>query len=263
MFSCKKEMNPIYPPSPQAPDPKSQVVLLKDILEDRLPSPYYHFEYNTDSTISVVSFASDFTRYQVGYDAGRISELTNANLAGSEKVQYFYDNTGKVITVNYLDLAGAVYVKVFFTYDGKKLSKLERQRKLDSDFVVNKIMSFDYYADGNVKNIIDHRPAVPGRQDESTSIQQFEQYDNKINVDGFGLIHNDFFDHLVLLPGVVFQKNNPGKEIFTSVGLNYEANYTYTYNDKSLPLIKVGDVIFTAGPNAGQRFQANTTYSYY
>ena len=259
--ACKKEKATINQPLPT--EPKPPVVLLKDIEIARLPSPYYHFEYNADSTVSVVSFASDFTVYNVFYDGGRISEMRNNILVNKDRLQYVYDNTGKVSAVNYFDQAGTLYIKVFFTYDAKKLIKVERQRKLGSDFVLNKTMSFSYYDDGNVKEIVDHRPTISGQQDESTTHDGFEQYDNKTNVDGFGLIHNDFFDHLVLLPGVQFQKNNPAKEIFTSDGISFEANFTYTYNDKNLPLRKEGVVMVTSGSSAGQTFPTSSVYSYY
>ena len=124
-------------------------------------------------------------------------------------------------------------------------------------------MSFFYHPDGNLKEIIDHRPAVNGVQPESTTSDRFTQYDNKVNVDDFGLIHNDFFDQLVLMPGLQFQKNNPVKEIFTATENSYEVNYTYTYNDKGVPINKTGEMIMTTGVNAGQRFQTNSFYSYY
>lgn len=265
LFSCKKDKGTINQPSslPLPPDPRVPTVLLKDIIIPNVPSPYYHFEYNADSTISFASFAADFKRYEVDYVGGRIREMNN-NIGGiQEKLQYFYDNAGNVTAVNYFDLIGTLYIKVALSYDGKKLIKLERRRLLGNDFVVNKIMTFSYYDDGNLKEIIDQRPAVTGLQDESLTSDQFRQYDNKINVDGFSLIHNDFFDHLVLLPGVQFQKNNPGKEIFTSVANSYEVNYTYTYNDKEQPVTKDGEVIITAGSSTGQRFQTNSAFSYY
>jgi hypothetical protein len=267
LFSCKKEKGAIFqqspPPPPPPPDATVPAVLLKDIVIPNLPSPYYHFEYNSDSTISVAAFASDFKKYKVDYTGGRISEMKN-NIAGlDERLQYFYDNAGRIIGVNYFDLAGAVSAKVSLTYDGQKLIKLERRRILGAGFVLNKTMTFSYYNDGNLKEIIDHRPAVNGAQDESTTSDRFAQYDNKINVDGFSLIHNDFFDHLVLLPGVQFQKNNPGEEIFTAGENSYQINYTYTYNDKNCPLTKNGDAIFTTGATAGQRFQTSASFSYY
>ena len=51
LFSCKKE-NTTVPNTPPPPPPPDQVrkVLLKDITIPNLPSPYYHFEYNPDST---------------------------------------------------------------------------------------------------------------------------------------------------------------------------------------------------------------------
>ena len=186
------------------------------------------------------------------------------NIAGlEERLQYVYDNTGRVTGVNYIDLAGAVSAKVSLSYDGQRLLKLERRRILGADFVLNKVMTLSYYADGNLKEIIDHRPKVDSVQEESTTSDWFDQYDNKINVDGFGLIHNEFFDQLVLLPGVQIQKNNPGKEIVNAQGNIYEVNYTYSYNDRNLPLSKTGDGIFTTGTNTGQRFQTNSFYSYY
>lgn len=259
--SCKKDQGVIDHPLP--PDAKIPAVLLKDIVLPDLPSPYYHLRYNADSSISFASFASDFTKYEVHYTEGRISDMTSDIFGTTEKLLYFYDNEGRVIAVNYFDFTGLVYIKVSFTYDGRKLIKLDRQRRLGSDFVLNKTMSFTYYADGNLKEMTDHRPFVPNRQEESTTVDKFDQYDDKTNVDGFTLIHNDFFDHLVLLPGVQFQKNNPGKEILTADTISYQVNYTYTYNNKNLPLTKQGEGIITGGASNCQTFQANSTYSYY
>lgn len=266
MFACKKEKVTYTPPQQDPPDTTvSQVpaVLLKDIVIPNLPSPYYHFEYDMAGKVSFASFASDFTRYDFVYNGNKLGEMRNNIIVNRDTLRYFYDGAGRAIAVNYTDITGTLYIKVSLTYNGQKLVKLERERKLGSDFVVNKVMTFSYYADGNLKEIIDHRPAVEGRQPESTSTDRFEQYDDKINVDAFGLIHNEFFDHLVFLPGVQLQKNNPRKETVSGDGTNYTVDYTYTYNDRNLPLHKAGDLIFTGGPNAGQRFQTNSFYSYY
>ena len=260
VFAACTKQNEIVTTPQQPPDSAFPTVLLKDIVMSNLPSPYYHFEYNADSTISVASFASDFKRYEVRYVNGRISEMVTGL---QEKLQYIYDNTGKLMTVNYFDQLGTFSMQFLFTYEGQKLIKLERNRLLGTIFILNKTMSFFYHPDGNLKEIIDHRPAVNGVQPESTTSDRFTQYDNKVNVDDFGLIHNDFFDQLLLLPGVQFQKNNPVKEIFTATENSYEVNYTYTYNDKGVPINKTGEMIMTAGVNAGQRFQTNSFYSYY
>ena len=52
-----------------------------------------------------------------------------------------------------------------------------------------KIMTFSYYDDGNVKEISDHRPGSHRHSRRIyTRSDRFEQYDNKINVDGFSLM---------------------------------------------------------------------------
>jgi len=263
LFSCKKEKSTIgQPPSPPA-DPPAPTVLLKEIVIPNLPSPYYHFEYDATGKPNFVSFASDLTRYNIVYDnAGKIIEMRNDILVNRDTLRYFYDNSGRVVAVNYIDINGKVYIKVALTYDGQKLKMLERRRILGSDFVLNKTLTFSYHNDGNLKEIVDHRPAVIGQQPESSDILRFEEYDSNINVDGFSLLHNDFFDHLVLLPGVRLQKNNPRKEMLTGFN-SYTAEYTYTYDEKHQPISKRGDVLFTGGPIAGQTFQTNSSYTYY
>jgi hypothetical protein len=263
VISCKKEKNTVGQPDPTLPpDPPAPTVLLKEIVIPNLPSPYYHFEYDATGRPIFVSFASDLTRYDLVYDAdGKLIEMRNNILVNKDTLRYFYDNSGKVVAVNYIDMNGMVYIKLALTYEGKKLKTLERKRILGSDFVVNKTLTFSYHNDGNLKQIVDHRPAVNGMT-ESTDILSFDDYDSNINVDGFSLLHGDFFDHLVLLPGVRLQINNPRKEML--FGFNsYTLTYTYTYDEKHQPISKRGDVLFTGGPVTGQRFQTNSAYTYY
>jgi len=263
LLSCKKDKGTMVdPPDPIPTDPPAPTIFLKDIVIPNLPSPYYHFEYNADGKAVFSSFASDLFRYNIIYGENKIMEMRNNLAFGSDTLRYFYDNAGRVAAVNYIDLTGRLYIKVFLTYDGPKLIKLERWRLLGVNFVLNKSMTLSYYADGNLREIIDHRPAVNG-QVESTSIDRFEEYDDKINVDGFSLIHNDFFDHVILLPGVQIQKNNPLREVVTGDGTNYVVDYTYLYNDKKAPVTKTGNMVFTNGTNAGSTFETKSMFSYY
>jgi len=89
LFSCKKEK----PNSPviQPPDPVIPTVFLKDIVIPNLPSPYYHFEYDAIGKVAFVSFASDFTRYNVVYNGDRISEMRNNILVNKDRLQYSYE----------------------------------------------------------------------------------------------------------------------------------------------------------------------------
>jgi len=248
---------------PTSPPPPAPAVLLRDIVISSLPSPYYHFEYDAAGRVVAASFASGLTNYEVVYDGDRIREMRNNIIVNRDRLAYFYDTEGRVSLVLYADANGFVYTRVSFTYDGQKLTELERQRNVNGGFIIDKTMSLSYYPDGNLKEITEHRPVVFGQQDETTTVDRFEQYDDKLNVDAFGLIHDDFFDHLVLLPGVRLQKGNPARQTRTGDGLNFAIDYSYTYDDKNRPLLKAGNAVLLNGADAGRRFQFNSVFSYY
>ncbi len=73
LFACKKEK---VKPGTSSPEPPP-VISLKDVVLPHLPSPYYHFEYDSSGKVPFVSFDSDFNRYHVIYDGGRIIEMRN------------------------------------------------------------------------------------------------------------------------------------------------------------------------------------------
>jgi hypothetical protein len=255
LLSCKKEEGTITSPPPPP-------VLLKDVEIQHLPSPYYHFEYDPAGKVVFASFASDFSRYDVIYNSNRISEMRNNILVNKDTLRYSYDNAGKINAVKYINGTG-VYTILFFTYDGQKLIEVERDKRSGTGFVIDKTMKLSYYPDGNLKELTYHYLPFNGILEQTFS-DRYEQYDNKINDDRFGLLlHSQFFDHLVLLPGAQLQKNNPGKETRSGDGINYVVDYTYTYNDRNLPLTKTGASTILNGTNAGQTFAANSSFSYY
>lgn len=237
-------------------------VLLKDIVLASVPAPYYHFEYDDAGRINRVSFADSYFVYVVRYQDGRISEMQNDIPVNHDRLQYVYDATGRVEMVNYRHPTDSVFARVRLTYDGDKLRTLERERSVEGGFTVEKTMSLSYYADGNLQEIVDHRPALNGSQ-EYTTVYRFEQYDDHVNVDGFDLLHNDFFDHVVLLPNVQLQKGNPALETVTGGGTDYRFDYTYTYDEHNRPLAKGGTTTILTGPDAGRTFPVSAVFSYY
>jgi hypothetical protein len=257
LSSCSGDLKVTAPPPP----PTS--VLLKDIVIPRLPSPYYHFEYDGQGRVSSVSFASGLTTYNVTYAAGRISEIRNNAIANQDRLVYVYDDAGRVAAIRETNESGVVFTALFFTYAGDKLIELERDRRVTGGFIIDKTMSFSYYSDGNLLELTEHRPAIDGVQPETTVKDRFEQYDDGINVDAFGLIHDDFFDHLVLLPAVQLQKSNPRRVTRTGDADNYTVDYTYTYDARNRPLTTRGALTFTTGSSAGQHFQVSSAFSYY
>ena len=78
----------------------------------------------------------------------------------NDRLQYGYDNAGRVNTIHYTDSTGMLYKRIHFLYDGQKLVKAERERKLGSGFIVEKTMTFLYYTDGNLKELPDHRHPI-------------------------------------------------------------------------------------------------------
>jgi hypothetical protein len=238
-------------------------VLLKDIVMPRLPSPYYHFEYDADGKASSVSFASGLNTYAVVYAGGKVSEMRNNTFVNHDRLVYVYDDAGRVTAIRETDENGVVFTALFLTYAGDKLASLERDRRVTGGFIIDKTLSFSYDADGNLLELTDHRPAIEGFQADATVKDRFEQYDSGINVDAFALIHGDFFDHLVLLPGVQLQKSNPRRVTRTGDGDNYTIDFTYRYDSRNRPQTTNGTLIYSTGPHAGEHFEVGSIFSYY
>lgn len=249
--------------TPTTPDPQPPTVLLKDVVVANLPAPYYHFEYDPAGRVAFVSFASELTRYDVRYAGGRISEMQNNILVNKDRLVYAYDEAGRVREVTYADSLGAVYARVRYTYAGPKLVGVERARQSESGFAVEKTTSLAYDAEGNLSVLTVHRPAVAGVQDEMTYADHFAQYDAGTNVDGFDLLHDDFFDHLVLLPDVHLQKGNPGKQTRTGDGINFTVDFSYAYDDRNRPVSKSGELTIQNGTDSGRVVHLSSQFTYY
>ena len=261
LYSCKKEHRPLTVVQTELP---AKHILLKDITIPNLPSPYYHFEYNSDSLVTKADFASGFSIYDVLYKGNKIGEMRNNIIVNHDTLRYVYDDAGKLVLIKFIDAANVLYRHVFFAYEGNQIKEIEWDHKEGNvGFLIDRTLSFSFYPDGNVKTITEHRPAISGSP-ESLSVKTFEQYDDKINVDDFSLIHDTYHDHLFLLQGFRLQKNNPGKEKLSVNGTDlYTIDYTYTYNADKTPSNKAGDFLYLSGQYAGQRFRTNSFYSYY
>jgi hypothetical protein len=261
LLSCKREHLPVV----NKPDVPVKHILLKDITVPNLPSPYYHFEYNTDSLVINASFASGFTNYDVLYTGNKLREMRNNIIINHDTIRYVYDNAGRLAMLQFINANNVMYRHVFFGYNGNQIREIEWDHKEgDVGSLIDRTMNFTFYPDGNVKTITEHRPAISGAP-EYTSVKTFEQYDESVNVDDFSLIHNGTYnDHLFLLQGFRLQKNNPRKEKLSVNGVDfYTIDFTYTYNADKTPSAKMGDFLYLSGANAGQHFQTQTFYSYY
>lgn len=263
MIACSSDYGVTDPGSTPTPQPQAKV-LLKEIAIDRLPSPFYHFDYDAMGTVKAVSYASGLTNYDVVYNAdGRIKELQNNILVNHDRLVYSYGPDGRPVGIRYVDANGVTFTIVILDYEGEKLKEVERSRAVPGGFIIDKVTTLTYYTDGNLMERREHRPKIDGVQDETTTVDRYEGYDGGLNVDGFSLIHDDFFDHLVLVPGVVIQKTNPRREIRTGDGINFTAEYAYEYDGSNRPLSKQGAVTITNGVDQGRQVQIRSVFSYY
>lgn len=262
LAACKKDHNPI--PIPPPPPKQEAKILLKDVTIPNLPSPYYHFEYNSDSLPVKANFDDDLTLYTVLYNGSKIAEMRNNTLANKDTLRYLYDNSGKVFMITFINKSNVLYRHVNFLYNGDQVKEIDWDHKIDEvGFQIDRSLSFTYYPDGNLNTIAELRRADDGTVTNSN--WQFSGYDDKKNVDDFDLVHDGINDHLFLFQGFRLQKSNPGREVFTQVAgqTAYTVDYTYTYNRDKTPSLKSGNLTFTDGADKGKVFPVSTSYTYY
>jgi YD repeat-containing protein len=244
--------------------PGAQTVLLKDVVLSSLPSPYYEFAYDEAGRVTRASFASRLRTYDVTYEGDRIAEMRNVSPGGRDRLRYVYAATGDVVAIEYVVNANdSVYTRLVLTFEGRMLTKVERQLRVEGGFIIDKTTSLSYYPDGNLETVTEHRPEIAGLQDETTVVDRFENYDDGINVDAFSLLHSEFFDQLILLPGVVIQHGNPARLTHTGDGLEFTVDYTYAYDAQGRPKSKTGALRITSGSDMGRVITISSEFSYY
>lgn len=257
--ACKKEDSTVI-----TPPPGSSISLLKDIVYQGLPSPFYYFEYDADHRVSKAGFASGAFTYQLQYQANQVKEMKSIIASTRINTVYQYNEEGRIAFVKISsEDGGTIYKRGFLTYDNQgRLVELEWELNTTAGFALQRTINFTYDSNGNVTERRDQRHFIEGRQQEAIYIDRFDQFDDKANVDDFSLLHEPS-EHLVLFPGLRLQLNNPGKVIRTGDGTNYQITYNYTYNANKQPLQRTGAMRMTNGPQAGQTFQLSAAYSYY
>lgn len=255
--SCKKQDNQETPPT-------NGQQRLKTIVYQSLPSPYYQFEYGANGQVNTVSFASGAFTYGLLYQGNQLHEMKSIVASTKINTTYQYDQAGRIAFVKISSADGSTtFKRGFLSYDGQnRLTELEWEINTTAGFALQRTLNFTYYADGNVAERRDHRPFIEGKQPEALYIDKFEQYDDKVNVDGFSLLHESS-EHLVLFPGIQLQRNNPAKVVRTGDGINYEISYAYAYDARKQPVQRTGSMLLTNGPQSGQTFILNASYAYY
>ena len=255
-IACHKES------SNQPAPPGTTSLKLKDINARNLPPPSIILNMMTAEKLRLCDYSSGLRTYDVDYNGNHIESMENIADLSHCRLEYEYSN-GDLLAVRVKDKDGVTLRHCIFSF-----SSSHQLQQMDWDvadgnvgFYLEQTLTFSYYADGNVMDIVTHNYPV-GPQAEATYTDRFENYDDHANADGFTLLHTTGHE-LVLIPGLKFQVNNPRRNIHTGDGINFEINYSYTYDSKGRPTVKTGDVNFTNGANTGQHFESQSTFSYY
>lgn len=250
LVSCS-DKDPLPPPGAK-PVTDQYEVRVRDIVVTNSPSPYYGFAYNDSGYVTSLNYASSLYIYHYYYKNQRIDSVTSTS---TDARYLLYNYTGKLVTsVDQFNDAGKWLVASIQYDQQNRVSKMTWRQKSATEF--DKVSEFTYYDDGNVKQLKTTYPTTG-----ITSVVDYEAYDNKRGVDGFN-IFKDFMDHVILLPGVRFQYNNPVRMKIVSGPNERIIRHDYVYRD-SLPIERNSHTQVTAGPSAGQAFTVHTTFSYY
>ncbi len=252
--ACEKDMD-TAPSSPVLPDDK-RTILLKDVVEQGMPSPYFHFDYDSGYA-SHISFASGFFQYDVKYNDKRVASMTNR--PDGAKLTYFYSE-GKVARIR-KEVFGLLMWSYEMKYTNNQLNEVKWYRHHTAgDSILERKMELFYRPDGNL-SMYKNYMRTPGAEPALVQTVIFTNYDNGKNVDDFYL-YKSFFEDLLYLPQVKLQKNNPGMVRILGDQNDFEIEYVYTYQD-GLPVQKKGTFRQTRGNGPGGITHLLTTYTYY
>lgn len=257
--SSKKEntISSSQPSTVQLDDVRT--VLLKEIVTQSLPDPYFHFVYDSHHYVKQISFAAGFTSYNVEYENKRVTKMTN-NTNGNFLLYSYHGN--QVSEINeFSGLTGNKVLSYRFSYNGSnQLTQVCWIDFLnDGNGSLFKKSELTYQTDGNL-SAIDHYN-IAGDQISWVKTVQFGQYDNTTNVDDFYLLE-DFFDTFLFLPQVKLQQNNPLRQQVMSPENDFEILYTYQYQD-NLPAKKTAVMTQTRGTGNRQCIQTTNLFNYY
>lgn len=252
--ACKKETAIIPSTVPTRDDRVS--ILLKDVVEDKLPSPYFHFNYNDPGYVTDVSFADGLVHYDVGYENKRVAFLKNR--IDNSRLDYAYADGRVAYIKNSKD--GQAFWSYTLVYKEDQLKEIKYYRHQSIDSVLERKVQLFYGTDGNLSSYNDYWNTNEGQLKLSRRFV-FSDYDDGSNVDDFYLFKN-FFDDFLFLPGLKLQKNNPDKVQIFGDQNDYEIQYSYTYQGR-LPVQKQGKFKQTRGGGEGKELLLVSRYAYY
>ena len=259
LASCGKDEPTIPIPVPTDTLSDARTVLLKQVVVQNLPSPFFKFVYDEDHFVTEASFASSLDVYKMEYEDKRVKKVSNTK--NGRYMLYNYSN-GNVASINEFGLNNQKLVSYEFLYNstGKLIQVNWKLFAENAGGEIYKQHKLSYHADGNLAKL-ELWVKEPGPL-HLASTETFDEYDNSTNVDDFYLL-KEFFDSFLFLPQVKLQVNNPHKHNISNGDNEFEITYTYDFNTNNLPVKKSGIMKQTKGPEEGKIINLLSTFSYY
>lgn len=226
--SCKKDKDK---------EPAKQTKQLIKVEENA--TNYSTFEYNPDGTLKKMTNTEDsegvpeISTFTYSYNQQK--KISETDLNGEAKLKYYYtgDNINKMEYIT----GNIIFMYNVFEYANNKVSRVMkylREDEEDDDFVLYGKSEFQYFANGNLKEVKEYE-ALPGNIFELTYTQLYLEYDSKINPfkpfseSTFGLVYDFASANNVLKEKLV---NSEGTTEMESI-------YTYTYDNSGYPITGV------------------------
>jgi hypothetical protein len=260
VVGCSKE-NINNRPAPRPEDPGPNAVLLKEIIQEKLPSPAYHFIYDRKGKVRKIELSSGLISYDVVYEGQQLARLENKKHQSG--LQYYYDGN-RVRSIRHFkgvaENVDAVY-HLEYHFNGllKSLSSFEYIND-DRDSILTRNFHFSYQDDGNLAGVEEKRIGTDGELIFAKSMM-YAEYDEGRNIEGTGILR-DFIDDLLYLPEITLQKNNPVVVKMVTGGNKFLIRNHFQYQGK-LPVLKMSKLTQTGGSDMGDSFTFVTRYTYY
>ncbi|PWU00317.1 MAG: hypothetical protein C5B52_09120 [Bacteroidetes bacterium] len=254
--SCHKKYDT---PEPSITDASN--VLLKDVNIERLPSPYFTFQYDNSGFVTHVDFASKMIGWRVQYENNRVIRMVDSN---GDSLNYSYDKN-QVISIRHTKAASGekTWHYEFIYYNSELLKEIKYWSFANgsTDSVLSRKVDLQYSPDNNLTEYDDFNVDANGSLSLVARVK-FTGYDNGKNVDDFYLLKN-FFEDFLYLPQIKLQRNNPALQMYEGAVEDFTFEYKYSYNGDNIPVEKNANVSITRGPNTGQKFTSRSQYTYY
>lgn len=233
----------------------AQAIRLKEVTIRGLPSPYLRLKYDAQNFITEIGYESGTYLYIPAYKNGRLHKMVNTAFAEHDTLYYYYSGD-QVSRIDWVAVGNGKREETFFSYDNRGRLTTAAWKKVNQLDFYKRQLFFYNQQDNMVRCDIFYDL---GTGLEKTNMYLFDQFDDKENLTSNELLKEY---HLLFLPQVRLQKNNPLSAHSFGLENDFNLQYSYQYN-RNLPVSKTTLMTQTRGSGAGNSIVGETSYSYY